>query len=34
MRLIPDKIRLVFEGDITLADFHSRLAEMRGDTIC
>lgn len=35
MRLIPDKFNLALQRDLTLGNFHHRLAEMRGDrTIC
>jgi long-chain acyl-CoA synthetase len=31
--LIPDKIKLALDGHLTLANFHRRLAELRGDRI-
>ena len=31
MRLIPDKFNLALQRDLTLGNFHDRIAELRGD---
>ncbi len=33
MRLIPDKFALALQKDISMADFHHRMAELRGDKV-
>jgi fatty-acyl-CoA synthase len=33
MRIIPDKIELALKKDLSMADFHHRMAELRGDKV-